>query len=161
MRKMTHRWGECSVTLKMTLEIQEMELNMMKNRILFALLLSMLVLTGCGDKVKLKGKVVFSDDGSPVPIGVVCFETDTYSARGILAEDGTFDVGSLADKDGLPPGTYRVSITGAQKVIGQDARGANIYEPLVAAKFTSGSTSGLTIDVTAATKKFEFEVDRH
>jgi len=134
---------------------------MAKNGILFVLLLILVVLAGCSGKVKLKGKVTYSDDGSPVPIGTVGFETDTYSARGTLSPDGTFDVGSLGEKDGLPPGTYRVSVTGAEKVIGQGAYGANIYEPLIDPKYTRGSTSGLTIDVNASTRKYEFEVDRY
>ena len=134
---------------------------MIKNRVLLVLSLSLLVLVGCSDKVKLAGKVVFSDDGSPVPLGTVCFETDTYSARGDIRPDGTFDVASLGDNDGLPPGTYRVSVNNALKVVGQDARGNNIYEDMVAPQFRNGSTSGLVIDVTAATKKFEFKVDRN
>jgi len=41
----------------------------------FAFFLSMilLALTGCGDKVALSGKVTYSDDGSPLPIGTVFF----------------------------------------------------------------------------------------
>ena len=93
----------------------------MTYRIIFALSLSLLLLAGCNDgKVGLRGKAVFSDDGSPVPVGTVCFETDNYFSRGDLSPDGTFVVGSLKQTDGLPSGTYRVYITGATKVIGQD-----------------------------------------
>ncbi len=132
----------------------------MRNSILFTLALSLLVLAGCGDKVGLKGKAVF-DDGSPVPTGTVCFETDTYLARGDLKPDGTFVVGSLKANDGLPPGKYRVYISGAQKSIGQDKEGMDIYESLIDEKFASGSTSGITIDVTPSTKNFEIKVDRY
>jgi len=107
------------------------------------------------------GKVVFSDDGSPVPIGTVCFETDTYFARGDLKPDGTFVVGSLKANDGLPSGKYRVYISGAQKSIGQDKEGMDIYASLIDEKFASGSTSGITIDVTSRKKYIEIKVDRY
>ena len=131
----------------------------MKNGILFAL--SLLVLAGCGDKVALRGKAVFSDDGSPVPVGTVGFETDTYHARGDLKPDGTFVVGSLKTNDGLPPGSYRVYISGAQKSIGTDANGEEIYESLIDEKFTNSRTSGITIDIKTSTKNFEVVVDRY
>ena len=133
---------------------------MMKKSIFLALSLSLLVLTGCGDKVGLRGKAVFSDDGSPVPVGTVCFETDSYLARGDLRTDGTFTVGSLKASDGLPAGSYRVYISGAQKSIGTDDQGMELYELLIDPKFTSGTTSGITIDVTPSTKFFEVKVDR-
>ena len=133
----------------------------MKNSIFFALSLSLLMLAGCGDKVGLRGKATFTDDGSPVPTGTVCFETDTYLARGDLKPDGTFVVGSLKANDGLPPGKYRVYISGAQKSIGQDKEGMDIYESLIDEKFASGSTSGITIDVTASTKNLDVKVDRY
>jgi len=134
---------------------------MMKNSILLALSLSLLMLAGCGDKVGLRGKATFSDDGSPVPTGTVCFETDTYLARGDLKPDGTFVVGSLKANDGLPAGTYRVYISGAQKSIGQDKEGMDIYESLIDEKFASGSTSGITVDVTPSTKTLDVKVDRY
>ena len=138
---------------------------MRKNSTLFALAFALLVLVGCGNKVKLQGKVTFSDDGNPVPCGFVCFETDTYSARGDIQPDGTFDVGSLGPKDGLPPGKYRVSISGAERVIGETpgsmGRTIKRYESLIDTKYENGNTSGLTIDVDASTKKFEFQVDRY
>ena len=134
---------------------------MMKNSIFFALALSLLMLVGCGSNVGLKGKAVFSDDQSPVTTGTVCFETDTYLARGDLKPDGTFVVGSLKANDGLPAGTYCVYISGAQKTIGQDADGMEIYESLIDEKFASGSTSGITINVTPSTRNFEVVVDRY
>ena len=134
---------------------------MTKNSIFFALSLSLVLLTGCGDKVGLKGKATFNDDGSPVPTGTVCFETDTYLARGDLKPDGTFTVGSLTANDGIPPGKYRVYISGAQKSIGQDKEGMDLYESLIDEKFASGTTSGITIDVTPSTKNLDIKVDRY
>jgi len=121
----------------------------------------MLVLTGCGNKVSLKGRVVYSDDQSPVPAGSVCFETDTYVARGTLKPDGTFVVGSLRENDGLPTGTYRVYIVGAEKVIGHTGDGMELFEPLIDNKYTKSSTSEITIDLTRSTKDFLITVDRY
>jgi len=134
----------------------------MKSRFFLALSLLLLVLAGCGPNVGLKGKATFRDDGSPVPVGTVCFETDSYLARGDLKPDGTFTVGSLKQNDGLPPGKYRVYISGAQKSIGKDeGTGMEKYESLIDLKFASGTTSGIEIDVTPATKTIDVVVDRY
>jgi hypothetical protein len=133
----------------------------MKSCLFVGLSLTLLLLVGCGDKVGLGGKVTFSDDGSPLGTGTVCFETDTYLARGTLKTDGSYVVGSLSEKDGLPAGTYRVYISGAEKEIGQDKEGMAIMEPLIDTKFSIGSTSGLSVDVTASKKTFDFKVDRY
>ena len=133
----------------------------MKNSVLFVAALALLVLAGCDGKVNLKGKVVFSDDGSPVPMGTVVLETDTYVARGTIKPDGTFTVGSEKQTDGLPTGTYNVHITGAQKTIGvQKGSQLPVFELLIDEKYTNRMTSGLTIDVTQSTKFFEIKVDR-
>jgi hypothetical protein len=134
---------------------------MMKNIISFTLSLSLLLLTGCGGNIQLKGKVVFSDDGSPVPIGTVCFEMDSYLARGNLQSDGTFAVSSIKENDGLPKGTYRVYITGSQKLIGTSIMGLPLYESLIDEKYAATNTSGITIDVSPSTKYFEITVDRY
>ncbi|MDR1963644.1 MAG: hypothetical protein LBQ50_07685 [Planctomycetaceae bacterium] len=134
---------------------------MMKTNLFLGLSLTLLLFSGCGDKVGLGGKVTFSDDGSPLVTGTVCFETDTYLARGTLKPDGSYVVGSLSEKDGLPPGNYRVYISGAEKEIGQDREGMAIMEPLIDAKFASGSTSELSLEVTSSTKTFDIKVDRY
>ena len=126
----------------------------------FIVLLPLLILTGCSNHVALKGKVVYSDDKSPVPVGMVFLETDTYGARGELKPDGTFIVGALKAKDGLPPGKYRVYISGAEAVSGYTPSGDEIFAPLITKKFTDPDTSGITIDVTRSTKEFVIVVDR-
>ena len=134
---------------------------MVKNSFFLFQLLLVLALVGCGNNASLKGKVLFSDDKSPVPTGTVCFEKDNFLARGILKPDGTYVVSSLKQGDGLPPGTYRVYISDADKPIGEDSGGTTIYESLIDEKFANVNTSGITIDVTPSTKSFEFEVDRY
>ncbi|MDR0609836.1 MAG: hypothetical protein LBG58_06980 [Planctomycetaceae bacterium] len=133
----------------------------MKNCLIVVFSLTILLLTGCGDKVGLSGKVTFSDDGSPLSVGTVCFETDTFLARGTLKADGSYVVGSLSEKDGLPAGSYKVYISGAEQEIGQDKEGMALMEPLIDTKFSSASSSGLSIDVTASTKTFDIKVDRY
>ena len=127
------------------------------------LLLSLLILSGCDNNVHLKGKVIFSDDGSPVPVGQICFEKEGSLARGDLKPDGTFVVSFLKLNDGLPPGKYSVYISGAMRLIGKDPRtGGDIYESLVDEKFCRGSTSGIEIEVTPTMKKdVEIVVDRY
>ena len=118
---------------------------------------------GCsGDNVSLKGKVTFKEDGSPVPRGTVCFETESFRARGILSSDGTYKVGSLKENDGIPPGTYKVYIFGAEAPIEDVAGNMNALRavPLVARKYTNAETSGITVQVDAKTKQFDFQVEK-
>jgi len=118
---------------------------------------------GCGgDKVSLKGTVTFKEDGSPLTRGLVCFETDTYRARGTLMPDGTYRVTSVKANDGIPPGTYKVYIFGAEAPVEdvsgrmRDARAMS----LVAVKYTNKETSGITVEVDAKTKQFDFQVEK-
>ena len=59
---------------------------------------------------QLYGKVMFSD-GTPVPTGVIHFETPTFLARGDIRPDGTYTIDG-----GIPSGTYTVSIRGTEEV---------------------------------------------
>ena len=116
---------------------------------------------GCSGNVSLSGKVTYSDDGSPVPIGTVAFLKDGKIARGRIKEDGTYIVGFEKETNGLPPGMYEVFISSADKIIGKDSEGENIFEPLIDAKYTSSETSGLTLEVSASTKVYNIEVERY
>jgi len=134
----------------------------MKNVIFLIIALLALTAFGCGSgKVGLSGHVTYSDDGSPLETGTVGFATDTYFARGVLDKDGKYIVSSEHHKDGLPPGLYKVYVSGAEHQIGLDGNGVPIMEPLIDARHTSASTSGLTLEVTAQTKTFDIKVDRY
>jgi len=135
---------------------------MKKQSIIPFLLSLLLVLTGCGNHVGLSGKVYFSDDQSPLTVGTVNFETDSFFARAPLKPDGRFVVGSLGDADGLPPGQYRVYISGALESVttGEGARATTTFEPLIDQKFMSAATSGIVIDITSTKRDFEIVVDR-
>jgi len=110
---------------------------------------------------------------------MVCFESDSFLARGGLNQDGYYDLGSLNLKDGIPKGEYRVYISGADsveevevtQVPGQAAyvssanlsgtMGGKIFTPLIDPKYSSGKTSGLTVTIDGTSKKFDFKVDRY
>jgi hypothetical protein len=116
-----------------------------------------LSLPGCGGKhVGLSGKVVFSDDGSPLTLGTVCFATPEFQAKGEIRKDGTFTMGSLRVSDGLPPGTYQVGIFEATEYL-EDGRSYSILDP----KWNSPLTSGLTVTVEKTTRNLEIKVDRN
>ena len=75
-------------------------------------------LTGCGDDgrvptYEVQGKVVFKD-GSPLQGGsVICLSDSTehsMSARGNIAEDGTFTLGTYESDDGAIAGKHLVAI---------------------------------------------------
>jgi len=111
------------------------------------------------ESIRVNGKVTFADDGSPVPTGTICFETDKFLARATIKTDGTYAVVSSGNEDGLPLGIYRVYITGAEKTTGQNADGEPIVEPLIDPKFASSTTSGIAIDIQGRTT-VDITVDR-
>ncbi|MDR1486253.1 MAG: hypothetical protein LBT09_15730 [Planctomycetaceae bacterium] len=148
----------------------------MKKIMLPILIVQILVCIGCSDNVSLKGRVTFSDDGSPVSSGTVCFVTDTFQARGNLDSGGYYSVGTTGTSNGLPLGTYKVFIadakkqTGTKKVIREEIDKDSgetksievddpVLEELVDPKFNNAETSGLTVEVKSSTK-FNFTVDR-
>ncbi|MGL4942825.1 MAG: hypothetical protein ACRC46_06505 [Thermoguttaceae bacterium] len=117
-----------------------------------------LVVCGCNNgKVSLGGQVTYPD-GSPLTQGTICFETGTYLARGAVGKDGKYTVASVSTRDGLPPGTYKVYLTGTTL---SERDGPKLkMTPLVNKKYASAETSGLTVEVTASTKTYDFKVDR-
>ncbi|MCI0461898.1 MAG: carboxypeptidase-like regulatory domain-containing protein [Gemmataceae bacterium] len=66
---------------------------------------------GCGDKYPVKGKVQFRD-GTPLTAGVVIFtdEQGASSGYGSVGPDGSFEITYDKPRDGLPKGTYRVTV---------------------------------------------------
>ena len=133
------------------------------NVFLFCLAAGLLsALVGCSPNVGLGGKVTFSDDGSPLTAGTVVFKRGNEISKGRLKPDGTFIVGTMTNADGLEPGTYQVYITGAEKeLIPATTVSDAVMEPLIDSKFTRSDTSGLTIEVTKTTRKFDFQVERY
>ncbi|MDR1384789.1 MAG: hypothetical protein LBJ67_13225 [Planctomycetaceae bacterium] len=132
----------------------------------FAILLLILCLASCNKNVGLNGKVIFSDDKSPVPCGTVCFDSGSVLSRGTIRSDGTFTMGSLKETDGLLPGTYNVFFIDAHEQTGTSNTsdgmpGEPIYTSLIHKKYLSANTSELTQTVETSTKELNFELDRN
>jgi len=72
---------------------------------------SVLVVSGCGGRCQVTGKVTFSD-GTPLTFGTVTFSNDTTMCKGDVQEDGTYRMRTFKPGDGVPPGTYKIYITG-------------------------------------------------
>lgn len=106
---------------------------------------------GCGTNVSMKGKVLF-DDGTPLDMGLVIVENETFMARGEIKSDGSYTIGSVAERDGLPTGEYKVYITGAAKQVGTKPNGDPLRELLIEPKYSSPDTSELSVSIQKATK---------
>jgi hypothetical protein len=129
---------------------------------IFPFIFVVLLICGCSPNQKLGGKVSFSD-GTPLTCGTIIFSNDSFLARANINPDGSYDVGSLFDKDGLPPGKYKVYFVGAIQVTGKrkvvvpanpDDKNSvtneaeeDILSSLVADKFTNRETTPLIIEV--------------
>jgi hypothetical protein len=122
-------------------------------------LLFLAVFTGCGNNTSLKGKVTFAD-GRPLTTGMVIFDNGAITSRAPINADGTYTVGTLKSNDGIPPGTYRVCISGAIELLDNPEE---IYPPpsreLVHSKFTNPDTSELAVTVGKSAQKFDITVE--
>ena len=109
--------------------------------------------SGCsGGGVGVSGKVTLND-GDPVPRGVVTLNSADGTFRGSIQSDGTYVI------EGVPSGTFGVSVTGAmdsmptEDGMTYDDEG-NVVESesaepnsLIDEKYASPDTSGLTLTV--------------
>ena len=127
----------------------------MKNSIY--ILFFALLLTGCDSKQNLTGKVTFSD-GELLTVGTVVFSTPDFISRSFIKPDGTFNVGTYKDGDGIPPGTYNVSVIEAFGPNPKDPSGDTMI-PLVAQEFTAAETTPLTITIPGS-KTYDIIVER-
>jgi hypothetical protein len=83
----------------------------MRWRVLLMLPVAAAVL-GCGGIYPVKGKMQFSD-GTPLPAGTLVNFTDERGVSGgygVVGPDGSFEMTFERPQDGLPKGTYRVSV---------------------------------------------------
>lgn len=138
------------------------------------------VVAGCSNKVKVHGTVLFEDDGSPLTIGVVLLQNDTYSAKGQIQADGSFQISSVKKNDGVPPGVYSVAIIGAVKppdsvevppgmdamesaaFIAAERKRLNVSDtpiPLIPSKYMNPKDSGIVFD-TSKEKVLNIKVER-
>ena len=136
-----------------------------KKRIATVLCLTLLAsIAGCGKNQKMGGTVTYSDDGSPVTTGTVCFTTDSFYARGKLDDQGRYQLGTESVGNGIPKGNYKVSIANSQKVTGSKSvpggSSMPILEETIAPKFRAAGTTDITCTVDGSTRQFDFKVDR-
>lgn len=116
----------------------------MNTRIATAVLCLLVLLScGCAPKVRVDGSVSFSD-GSPLEKGAVMMSDGRSMYQGNIKPGGKFSLGVLKDGQGIPPGTYKVWITG---VNGTDYSGASDEIQLIEPRFTSEKTSELSFEV--------------
>ena len=137
--------------------IDVMLMNPKRLMIFTAALLVVIQLIGCSGQVPLSGRVVFSDDDSPVPTGTICFTDGITASRGTINADGTFVLGSTKMDDGISPGHYTVYFVGVEV---PNPENAMATKPLIDRKYASPDTSGLGVEVTSATKTMEFKLNR-
>jgi hypothetical protein len=121
---------------------------------IFALII--LMLSGCGNKVKVTGRVEFSD-GTPLSTGRVVFENDQFSYYGNLKKNGTFSVGVYKDGEGIPRGKYRVAIKYA---LVTTPDGQPTEQLLIAEKHVSTKTSGWEYDIQKRTTDIHLTVEK-
>ena len=116
---------------------------------------------GCGSQVSVSGKVTF-EDGTPLTTGEVLFEKEGFMASGRIQPDGSYRIGTASDSDGIPKGTYGVTVraldasgastsTPSMSVAPGDASAAPPPRSLIDPAFGSVETSGLTCEVQRST----------
>jgi hypothetical protein len=92
----------------------------------------------------------FPKTGLPLTCGTIFFSNPSFLARAYIKPDGSYDVGSLSDHDGLPPGKYKVFIDGAVKTE-PDSNPKNSFGEnmifLIARKYTELETTPLEVEV--------------
>ena len=112
------------------------------------------MLSGCGNgQVSVKGTVQFPD-GKPLPRGDVQFLTPTFVGSGRIQPDGTYVIGSLKEADGLPKGTYKITVRAYEDqgdTASMSPEDVKPVKPLIDLKYSSPETSGLTCDVQGPT----------
>lgn len=121
--------------------------------------------SGCSDEPTthlVHGMVVYPD-GKPLTRGTVEFET-TYNKASITAsaeveEDGTFQLGTFAPKDGAIAGQHRVAVI-ADYQIGTGVERPGRLPPLILhPKYREFQTSGLKFEVKPQNNNILIEVD--
>ncbi|MCL2623227.1 MAG: hypothetical protein FWD31_06110 [Planctomycetaceae bacterium] len=125
----------------------------------FILTVLMFMAVGCGDNVPMRGKVTFSDDNSPLTAGMVSFTSDTLLARGHLKPNGTYVIGTNTEKDGLPKGTYIVTISDAVEIVPPPPNASGLPGPTVMRQLIA-PLEPKTVVVDGKTKVYNIVVDR-
>ena len=140
--------------------------------LIFIGLILLMSALGCSQNYPLKGKITYAD-GTPITAGMVNFASETSLSRGKIQSDGSYVVGTLKDGDGLPKGSYKIYITGAevameakppkgvQKVdsMGKPVATLAAYRKLVHPKYMTTEQTPLTCDVPVEKNRFDIIVE--
>lgn len=111
-----------------------------------------LFFAGCSSEVptyQVHGKVVYADDGQPVPGGVtIVFESTEpphRRASGEIDAQGNFDLSSRRQGDGAMEGEHRIRFTAHASHAEPDPNVtvSRVMDP----KYCEFATSGLTVDI--------------
>ncbi len=109
-------------------------------------LAALVAMAGCGSRGlhRVSGKVSFPD-GSPCVAGrVVVDYGNGRMAVGRIRSDGSFNVGTLTESDGMPAGTFRVAIKDA---LVPKSDTSSEFLTIVHSRFADPATSGLEFTV--------------
>jgi hypothetical protein len=120
-------------------------------------------IVGCGGKdlYAVKGKVVYKDgaNASALAGGLVTFQPadpdmpNKVSSRGQIQKDGSFQMSTYQEGDGVHPGSYRIVV--APPNVAKKNR-----DELLDQRYRDFATSGLEIRVTQAVDDYEVVVQK-
>lgn len=121
----------------------------------------LLVAGSCGGGMaQVKGKVKFKDGSDPGVLAgyTVTFESEDAksSSIGEIGPDGSFQLSTLGQNDGAPPGKYRVVITPP----GSSDPERPPPKSQIPTKYHNFDTSGLTAEIKPGRNTIELEVER-
>lgn len=118
-----------------------------------------LCVVGCNRNVHVQGTVTFND-GAPLTVGEVLFESNGFVGSGRLDKNGSFRINGASKGIGIPAGDYGVSIVGTEQPDAPLVVGSNPnFIPLVHSKYKSPSTSEISIEVKRGMKPVEITVE--
>jgi hypothetical protein len=139
----------------------------MKNKLnLFFSGVLLLLLVGCSGNIKVNGTVKYVD-GSTLTTGTVIFGNGKDQYQGDVKNDGTFRIEGVKAGSGIPKGQYKVWLANTTIVEYQMKKNSNGEEVAdkrvetvhVTQQFNSPETSGLSAEVDASHKTFDFIVE--
>lgn len=120
-------------------------------------LLSLFLGCGSGDAFKdgrpavVPAAGVVTWNGSPVAKAQIVFVADggSYSASGLSAEDGSFQLSAFPPDAGAVPGKYKVMVIKADVPEIQDENSTELAraKPLIPTKYADPNKSGLAVEI--------------
>jgi len=128
-------------------------------------LIAALGIIGCGGKeiYQVKGKVVYEDgaDVSVLAKAMVVFDPadedgPKVSARGEVQPDGSFQMSTYKEGDGVVPGKYRVALAPPPFLGGRGKARPQLLDPI----YQDYETSGLEITVTGPVTDYSVKVKK-